>query len=220
MLPYLKHSAAVTVVLICCLSGRANLLAADPFIIDDERLAFEPLYSAKVYGFRAFPISKIVSRDPKHGFAIKAQVLSESLKAVAPGQSFTLRDLQTVMPTSSTMTPYTPASMSANYEEQKTLAIQKLNAPSSGKYDAAFIVSAFGTELVDQDSLQPPLIVDDMEYIYLDQGVAMDILTVYGGQIHCKAMRIAEYLCNSASLTMLYPNTPSYMQSPSFQLAM
>jgi hypothetical protein len=181
MLPYLKHPAAVAVVLICSFFCPPNLAAADPLVIDDENFTFKTLYSTRIYGFRAFPISKIISRDPKHGFAIKADVLSDSLRAVAPGQSFTLRDLHEATPTSSIMATYTPVSLSANPEERETLAIQKVNAPSSGEYDAGFIVSAFGTELVDQESLQPPLTVDDLEYISLDPSVAMDVLTVYGG---------------------------------------
>jgi hypothetical protein len=133
MVTYLKRSIAVSVTVIHCCWHSHSLFAAEPFIIDDENVTFETLYSTTVYGFRAFPIRNIVRADWQAGLAIKADVLKASLEQIMPGQSVTLHDLEINPPLVSTITQdYTPVFISADYEEQADLAVEKWSAHQPG----------------------------------------------------------------------------------------
>jgi hypothetical protein len=181
MLIYIKPAAATLVGFLACIYV-SGLSATDSFIIDDENLIFEPLYTTAVYGFRAFPTSKIVMHDWKSGLSIRADVLARSLEAVIPGEEVTLQDLHATPRLVDPVHSYTPVFISADYEEQTTLAAPKLSVPSSGRYDSRLIVSAFGTELVSREPNQfMATPVERLEFIELNPDVAMDLLTVYGG---------------------------------------
>ena len=182
MLTHLRRPVAAFAVLILGFYCSPSPLAADSLVIDDENLSFDPLYSATVYGFRAFPISKIVNRDGKSGFGINASVLSRSLDAIAPGEPMTLQELDLRSLSSSGVLSYAPVLISSDYEERTTMALQKLSAPASGEYDAGFIVSALSTELIDREFIQRnPGAISDIDFIEFDSDVAMDFLTVYAG---------------------------------------
>jgi hypothetical protein len=190
MLARFKLRILVSIVFLCwCYPSIPS--AADPLIIDEETLSFNTLYTTTVYRFRAFPVTNIVTSDLKSGLAISADVLKESFEALALNQSATLYDIRSHPWESAS--PYTPVFITASHEEKSTLAVPKLSVPSSGRYDARFIVAAFGTELVDTTAVQQQgLPLSKLSNIKLNPKVAMDFLTVYSGSNSSKNYEAAK----------------------------